>query len=144
MLNKKFYKGIKLQPKYGFNIEIGNITKNISNVYCTCGKTYVTSKDVKNILNNISKDLTKFKRNLSKTLKKTSFSENFIFTYDFPKNVDPGVNNKILNFEFYLKDKESLEQEQVIKEITLILDPLLEDLNSRFKTHNITISEVKR
>lgn len=143
MTIKKFYRGVKLPSKHGFNLELGNITKELSNVYCTCGKTYVTSLDTKNILNNISEDLLQFKRKLSGALKSTSFSKDCIFTYDFPKNVETGVNNKILNFEFYLKNIKPLKQEQVINEITLILDPLLEDLNSRFKTHNITISETK-
>lgn len=144
MIIKKFYKGVQLPSKFGFNLELGNITKELSNVYCIFGKTYVTSNNTKNILKNISEDLSYFKRNLSKGLKQSKFSNDYIFTYDFPKNVEAGVNNKILNFEFYIKDKNLLEQNQVINDLTLILDPLLEDLNSRLKTHNVTISEVKR
>lgn len=139
---KKFYKNVKLNLKNGFLIDYGYASKDTQQVICLSGKTYVTVPiKNNNILKIIDESLSSFKKNLANSLKLSNFSHDFIFDYDFPKNIEGGIKNKILNFDLYLKqNNDFILNEEIIKDLLI---PLLNDLNESFKINGIVISETK-
>lgn len=141
MAIKKFYRNLSLPNKYGFQIEYGNASKETKQVVCLVGKTYVsTIKSTPSINGAVDEIMGKFKKNVSKGIRSTSYSDNFIFDYDFLKTSDTDIDNKILTFELYLNNNKTPEKDNIPD----LLEPLLADLESSFVGHNFSLSETKQ
>ena len=141
MAIKKFYRNLSLPNKYGFQVEYGNASKETTQVVCLVGKTYIsTTKSIPSINSAIDEIMGKFKKNVSKSIRSTPYSDNFIFDYDFLKTNDTDIDNKILTFELYLNNNKMSGSDKIPD----LLKPLLKDLESSFVGHNFSLSETKQ
>lgn len=145
MVIKKLYQNHIIENS-DFILEYGVANKEMQQVVCLMGKIYLSCSDKNECYDDIINNIMKFfKRELGIEIRKSAFSNNFIFDYDFFKNIREPFKNKILTFEVYIKqEKDNIKNIIDIKnDIDVLLKHPLEKLKTNFAHNNISLSKVK-
>lgn len=144
-MTKKLYQIINIKDSDNFEIQFGAIDRlNPEIVFIKC-KTYLSSNIDDDHYYNVKNIFKKVKKKLQNDIRRSFFDNDFIFNYDITQDLNAAFQNKILTFDVFIKQTDSINKLTLLKQaLSDLTIPLLNLLEVSLPMHNIFLSKTKQ